>query len=217
MLQLLSKIGAAAANKKYIFVVDFVSKSILNIMVDVMKQSNQIFQEKLDRISINRLWYFSTTYPKLFNKSEDLGSYLESNLPNYITIIGLEAIKLGKNTFLESVIDILFNLARYTIQFDEHGYTPVRITLRILMIKMYACYTDNISIASKATEKIKELTDQDGALKISESILNEEIDKLRGDLTNDVDDQIPKDSPQLFLIENIPKNWRERKSEKLNF
>ena len=46
-------------------------------------------------------------------------------------------------------------------------------------------------------------------------MLNEEIQSFK-DFKNDIDGQFLKNSPKVFLIENIPKSWREINSENLD-
>ena len=74
-----------------------------------------------------------------------------------------------------------------------------------------------IAIISKAADKIKELIiPTDSTPKVSDSMLNEEIQSFKEDFKNDIDGQFLKNSPEVFLIENIPKSWREINSENLD-
>jgi len=132
ILKVLSTIGTKVAEKRYSQIVDNVSELFLSIIVASMKEGNQIFQEQLDIILLDSMDYFEYVCESLFKEYSDLNSNAQSKMPDYITTLGLHAIKLNKGTFAETAIDILSRLSLHVIQFDKSEYSATRIAVRIL-------------------------------------------------------------------------------------
>jgi hypothetical protein len=145
--------------------------------------------------------YFEYVYESLFKEYSDLNSNVESKMPDYITTLGLHAIKLNKGTFAETAIDILSRLSLHVIQFDKSEYSATRIAVRILMIEVYAMERDNEEIVSHVRKKTKELTIQhNNDKKIDKSMLKAEAQRQGEELQYDVLTDFLNESPDAFGI-----------------